>query len=325
MNRREFIAGLGGAAAWPLTAHAQQSMPVIGFLNSASPPAFARFVAAFREGLKESGFIEGQNVMIEYRWAEGHYDRLPALAADLVQRRVAVIAAAGGEFPALAAKAATSTIPIVFVFGSDPAKFGLVMSRNRPEGNVTGIIHFTTALESKRIGLLHEMVPKAETIAALVNPTRAIAETQIAEVRAATSQTGARLVVVTAFSEAEFDAAFKSAVEQKADALQVCADPYFFSQYPQLVALAERFKLPAMYEWRDFADAGGLMSYGTLLTDSYRQNGNYIGRILKGATPADLPVSQNTRFEFVINLKTAKALGLEVPLLLQQRADEVIE
>jgi putative ABC transport system substrate-binding protein len=328
IERRKFLATLGGAAAaWPLAARAQQpAMPVIGFLNAASPGPLRRQIAAFHEGLKESGYVEGQNVAVEYRWAEGQYDRLPALAADLVRRQVSVIVAGGGAPAVLAAKAATTTIPIVFTAGGDPIASGLVPSLNRPGGNITGVYHFATGLEAKRLGLLHEMVPKATTIAVLVNPKfRKEAESQLRDVQEAAASLDVQLVVVRANAESDFDAAFSTVVQQRSGALLVCASPFFNTRREQLVVLAARHALPTIYEWRDFADAGGLMSYGTSLADAYRQAGVYAGRILKGAKPADLPIVQATRFEFVINLSTAKALGLTVPDQLLARADEVIE
>jgi ABC-type uncharacterized transport system substrate-binding protein len=301
-------------------------MPVIGFLNAASPGPLRRQIAAFHEGLKESGYVEGQNVAVEYRWAEGQYDRLPALAADLVRRQVSVIVAGGGAPAVLAAKAATTTIPIVFTAGGDPIASGLVPSLNRPGGNITGVYHFATGLEAKRLGLLHEMVPKATTIAVLVNPKfRKEAESQLRDVQEAAASLDVQLVVVRANAESDFDAAFSTVVQQRSGALLVCASPFFNTRREQLVVLAARHALPTIYEWRDFADAGGLMSYGTSLADAYRQAGVYAGRILKGAKPADLPIVQATRFEFVINLSTAKALGLTVPDQLLARADEVIE
>jgi ABC-type uncharacterized transport system substrate-binding protein len=328
IRRRKFLATLGGAAvAWPFAAPAQQpAMPVIGFLNAASPGPLRRQIAAFHEGLKESGYVEGQNVAVEYRWAEGQYDRLPALAADLVRRQVSVIVAGGGAPAVLAAKAATTTIPIVFTAGGDPIASGLVPSLNRPGGNITGVYHFATGLEAKRLGLLHEMVPKATTIAVLVNPKfRKEAESQLRDVQEAAASLDVQLVVVRANAESDFDAAFSTVVQQRSGALLVCASPFFNTRREQLVVLAARHALPTIYEWRDFADAGGLMSYGTSLADAYRQAGVYAGRILKGAKPADLPIVQATRFEFVINLSTAKALGLTVPDQLLARADEVIE
>ena len=327
MRRREFIVVFGGAAAaWPLIVSAQQStMPVIGFLNVASPGPLRQQIAAFREGLKESGYVEGQNVAVEYRWAEGQYERLPELAADLVRQQVSVIFVGGGAPAVLAAKAATTTIPIVFSTGGDPVRSGLVASLNQPSGNITGVYHFATGLEAKRLGLLHEMLPKATPIAVLINPNYADAENQLRDVQEAAARLGVQLVVVRANAESDFNAAFSTVVQQRSGALLVCASPFFNNRREQLVVLAARHALPTIYEWRDFAAAGGLMSYGTSLADAYRQVGVYAGQILKGAKPVDLPVVQSTRFELVINLSTAKALGIEVPPTLLARADEVIE
>jgi putative tryptophan/tyrosine transport system substrate-binding protein len=313
-----------GGALWALAVHAQQAvMPVIGFLNGASPAEFAPQVAAFRQGLKEAGFIEGQNVAIEFRWAEGRYDRLPAMADDLVRRHVAVIVAAGGSQPM--AKAATSTIPIVFTAGGDPVKEGLVSSLNRPGGNLTGLNMFTVSLDAKRLELLRELLPKADTVAVLINPTFVSAERQLKDLREGASRVGVRLVVFNASADSDFDTAFATLADTRADALVVGSDPFLNSRREQIVALAARHRIPAIYEWREFAEAGGLMSYGTSLDDVYRQVGVYTARILKGEKPADLPVMQSTKFQFVINLKTAKALGLDISPNLLARADEVIE
>jgi putative ABC transport system substrate-binding protein len=326
MKRREFITLIGGAAAWPFAARAQQpAMPVIGFLHPASPEAAARQLAAFRQGLKETGYVEGQNIAIEYRWAEGHYERLPALAADLVRREVAVIAATGGNTSALAAKAATSTIPIVFNSASDPVKLGLVASFNRPGGNITGTVSLDGPLVGKQLGLLQKLVPDAALIAVLVNPDNASAESATRDVQEAAHSTGQQLLVLGASTEGEFDAEFATMAQQKAEALLVASDPFFFSQRNRLVALATQYRLPAIYIYREYPAAGGLMSYGTSLPELYRQVGVYTGRILKGAKPTELPVMQAAKFEFVINLKTAKALGLTIPPSLLATADEVIE
>jgi putative ABC transport system substrate-binding protein len=326
MRRREFITLLGSAAVvWPLTARAQQSaMPVVGLLSSFS--SNERNNAAFNQGLKELGFVDGQNVVIDYRYAEGHYDQLPGLAADLVRRDVAAIFATGGNGPALAAKAATTTIPIVFESGgSDPVQLGLVASINRPGGNITGISISQTAVLAKRFELLHQLVPKAETIGVLFNPGYPDAELQIRQVQDAAASIDCKIAVASARTEDDLDAAFAILVHRGANALFVINDPYFSSLRGQIVALAAHYALPAAYFSRYFPAAGGLMSYGTDVAEAYRECANYIGRILKGEKPAELPVMQSSKFELVINLKTAKALGIDIPPTLLALADEVIE
>jgi putative ABC transport system substrate-binding protein len=300
-------------------------MPVIGFLHSASHAPNAHMVRAFHSGLKEAGYVEGQNVAIVYRYADGQYDRLPMLAAELVRSQVAVLAATGGDPAVLAARAVTATIPIVFTTGSDPVALGYVASLNRPGGNVTGVVLLSSNLGAKRIGLLRELVPKADAIGALVNPTYPVANAQLKEVQEAAASVGVRLIIANASAERDFEPAFALLVQQRASALMISSDPFFNSRRDQIVALAARHAVPAIYEWREFAEAGGLMSYGTSVTEAYRLAGIYAGRVLKGDKPADLPVMQSSKFEFVINLKTAKALGLDVPLGMSAAADEVIE
>jgi putative tryptophan/tyrosine transport system substrate-binding protein len=326
MKRREFITLLGGAAtAWPLAVRAQQpAMPVIGYLSSLGQAISVRFDAAFRRGLSDMGYFEGQNVSVEYRWITDRYDALPAMAADLVQRQATVIFALGPP-AVLAAKAASGTVPIVFVTGADPLKFGFVASFNKPGGNITGIWMVLTALAEKRLQLLHDLLPKAELIGLLINPTSPVAEPQTREAQAAAHVLGVKLTVLSAVTENDFDQVFASLAQQRADALFVSADPFFASKREHLVALATQHAMPTTYEFREFVEAGGLMSYGTVLSDGYYKGGNYVGKVLKGMKPADLPVEQVNKFELVINLKTAKTLGLTVPDKLLALADEVIE
>jgi putative tryptophan/tyrosine transport system substrate-binding protein len=326
VRRREFIALLGGAAAWPLAAHAQQpAMPAVGFLGSSSAAEWLPFVNAFQRGLKETGYIEGENFTIEYRWADGQYDRLPALAADLVRRQVAVILAAGSPVPALAAKAATATIPIVFALGIDPVQFGLVASLNRPGGNMTGVNFLVGHLAEKALGLIHELIPNVAVGAMFVNPNNPNADSVTRNARETARSLGLQIHILSAGTALEIDAAFAGLVEQRIGMLLSAADPFFLGRRDQVVALAARHAVPAIYFAREFVTAGGLMSYGTSISDGYRRAGVYTGKILKGARPADLPIEQSTRFEFVINLTTAKTLGLQIPDKLLALADEVIE
>jgi putative ABC transport system substrate-binding protein len=323
-NRRAFITLLGGAAAWPVVARAQRpAMPVIGYLHSASPEPYTAMMAAFRQGLAETGHVEGQNVAIEYRWAEGQYDRLPTLAGELVRRSVAVLVAGGGDVSATAAKSATARLPIVFTVGGDPTAYRLVTSLSRPEGNATGVTFFTITLGPKRLELLRELVPKAATIAMLVHPGGA--NPDASEVREAARTLGQSVRMLNAASIESIDAAFRTLATEKAEALLIISNPLFTARRDQIVTLANHYRIPAVYSLREYAAAGGLMSYGASIKNAYRQTGVYAGRILKGAKPGDLPVLQPTKFELVINLRTAKALGLDVPDKLVALADEVIE
>jgi len=325
MRRRDFVKGIAGSAiGWPLAARAQQqAMPVIGFLHVASQETYSHVVAGLRRGLAETDFVEGRNVAVEYRWGEGQLDRMPSLLADLLDHQVSVIVASlqGAQ----AAKSAGVTIPVVFSTSDDPVKQGFVETLNRPGGNMTGAYLFTAELEGKRLGLLHDLLPKATMMAALVDASYPVADAQLREVKAAAARLGVQLVVLRANSDHDFEAAFATLIEQRAASLLVCASPSFYNRRDQLVALAARHNIPAAYELRDFATAGGLLSYGNSLIDVYRQLGVYAGRILKGAKPTDLPVVRPTKFELVINLKTAKALGIEVPSSIQLLADELIE
>jgi putative ABC transport system substrate-binding protein len=327
IGRREFIVALGGAAAaWPVAARAQQpAMPVIGLLSSRSPAVDAPLIVVIRQGLNESGLVEAQNVALDYRWADGQYDRLAVLAADLVHRQVAVIVTFGGEVSALAAKAASATVPIVFGAGADPVRSGLVASVNRPGGNITGVSTLIFEIEPKRLGLTRELRPNATTIAVLVDPNSPNSEMQVNDIQAATRSVGEEVTILNASTIRDIDAAFVRLVAMRADALLVTADPIFFNRTAQLVVLAARHAIPKVYSRREFTAAGGLMSYGPNSNDSYRLLGVYAARILKGEKPGDLPIQLPTKFELVINLSTAKALSLDVPATLLARADEVIE
>jgi putative ABC transport system substrate-binding protein len=328
MRRREFITLLGGAAAaWPLAARAQQpALPVVGFIRDGSADASAHFVAAFRKGLNETGYVEGQNVTVEYHWLEGHYDRLPALMADLVRRQVSVIATPGTPLATLAAKAATATIPIVFGVGDDPVKLGLVASLAQPGGNATGINSFVQEVVAKRLRLLHDLVPKAVRVAVLVNPANAsTAEATLRDVQQAAPTIGLQIQILNASTIGEIDAAFATFARERPDALFVAGDAFFASRRVQFATLTARDRIPSAYSVRELVEAGGLMSYGTDLANMFHQVGVYTGKILKGAKPADLAVTQATKFEFVINLQTARALGIEVPPGVLSIADEVIE
>ena len=327
MRRREFIAVVGGlTATWPFAARSQQqTMPVIGFLNPGSPAEAVSRSAAFLKGLNETGYIEGQNVGIEYRWAEGQYDRLASLASDLVRRRVSVIATAGGDPPTFAAKSATAAIPIVFLIGRDPVDAGLVTNLSRPDGNLTGVSIFTNVLTAKRQELMHELVPSASVVAMLVNPTNGSTPSDLASAQVAAREIGQEIRVLTASTDREIDAAFATIIQQKMSGLVVQGDPLFTNRRDQLVLLTTRHAVPTIYAWREFAESGGLMSYGTNLRAAYRQAGVYVGRILKGAKPVELPVQQSAVFELVVNLKAAKAMGVTLPTSILLRADEVLE
>jgi putative ABC transport system substrate-binding protein len=327
IERRKFLGAVGGAAAaWPLVARAQQpAIPVVGVLSGHSSAEWGQFVAAFNRGLKEVGYVEGQNVSIEYRWAEGHYDRLPALAADLVRRRVAVIAAIGGVNAAFAAKAETSELPIVFITGRDPVELGFVASLNRPGGNLTGVSLLNDELVPKRLELLRELVPRAATIAILVNPDNRNHPSYVVALDSVARVGGQKVLVLGAGMDPDFEPAFARLVQRRADALVVAADPFFDSRREQIVGLAIRYAVPTIFQWREFVQAGGLISYGTSLADAHRLQGVYSGRLLKGAKAADLPVVQPTKFELFVNLRTAQALGVTVPPSILLRADEVIE
>jgi len=326
VKRREFITLIGGAGAWPLAARGQQSaVPVVGFMSSRSPEDSAHLVAAFRRGLAEGGFVEGQNVATEFRWANGDYDRLPAMAADLVNQQVAVIVAAGGEPAALAAKVATKTIPIVVGLGADPEKLGLVASLNRPGGNVTGVTLMTALMEPKRLGLLRDLVPGAALIGVILNPAFPAAARQLQEIEETARGIDQKIVVAKASTDEELEAAFSLLVREQVNALLVAASPYFDTRRERIIDFAAEQRLPAIYQFREYAVSGGLLSYGVSISDGYRQYGDYAAKILKGAKPADLPFLQPTKFELIINMKTAKALGIKISANLLSLADEVIE
>lgn len=326
MNRRTFIALSGGVLTWPFPASGQQpAMPKVGFLNAATAAGRSNFVAAFRRGLGDAGYVEGQNVAIEYRWADDQYERLPGLARELVERKVDVIAAIGTAAPGLAAKAATSTIPIVFQTGGDPVRAGLVASLNRPTDNVTGSVIFATGLESKRLGLLHEIVPATSPLMVLLNHTSPAADGQRHDVQGAGRALNRKIHILNAATEREIDTAFETIASEKAGGLLVCGDPFLASRRQQLVALAARHRLVAVYERREFVEAGGLVSYGTSIADGYRQTGAYVGRILKGEKPSNLPVVQSTKFDLVVNVAAAKAQGIQLPHKVLALADDVIE
>jgi putative ABC transport system substrate-binding protein len=325
IRRREFITTLGGAAAWPLAARAQQPLPVIGLLSTRSPAVDTPLIMLIRQGLNVTGFVEGRNVAIDYRWAEGQYDRLAGLAADLVRQQVAVIVTMGGELSALAAKAATSTIPIVFAAGADPIRTGLAANLHRPGGNATGVSTFIAEMEPKRLGLLRDLRPHATTTAVLVNPGYFQAEIQVSDIQTAAQSIGQDINILNALTIRDIDAAFATLAQMRADALLVATDAFFFTRATQLVVLSARHAIPTLYSRREFATAGGLMSYGPNQEDSYRVLGVYAARILKGEKPGDLPIQLPTKYELVINLSTANALGLEIPPTLLARCDEVIE
>jgi putative ABC transport system substrate-binding protein len=324
MKRRDFLGAVGCAVMWPLPAWAQQT-PVIGILNSASAGSRHERFVAFRQGLSEAGYVEGQNVTIEYRFADDQYDRLPSLAEELVRRSVAVLVATGGPVAALAAKSATATTPIVFTAVADPIKSGLVTSLNRPGGNLTGTAGLTSELDPKRLELLHELLPTAGIVGVLANPNRPNVDAQLKDVQAASGRIGRQLAILMAGTDREIDTAFESLAQRQIGALLVMVDPYFASRRAQIISLAARYAVASVYQWREDVLAGGLLSYGANPIEMYRQAGVYTGRILKGEKPGDLPVMQPTKFELIINLKTAKALGLDVPAMLLARADEVIE